>query len=137
MVHTPDLKTLLLERADHPGYWQSVTGSQEKGETLVQTAEREIHEETGFDVGAFGLTDWNLTFRFEIFPEWRHRYAPEITHNDEHVFGLRVPEALPVQLNPREHVRFVWLPCEEAADRVFSWTNAAAIKRLPEFAPRP
>jgi len=40
VVHTPDLQVLLLERADHRGYWQSVTGSQNEGETLEQTAVR-------------------------------------------------------------------------------------------------
>ena len=134
MVHTSDLRVLLLERANHPDYWQSVTGSQDAGESLVGTARREIKEETGIDASADALTDWGLQFRFEIFPEWRHRYAPDITHNDEHVFGLRLPTTLSITVNPREHVGFVWLPHKEAADKVFSWSNAAAIRRLPEFA---
>lgn len=136
IVHTHDLSVLLLERADHPGYWQSVTGSQDQGETLLDTAVREVEEETRLDAREYSLTDWGLQYRFEIFPEWRHRYAPGITHNDEHVFGLLLPEPLSITPNPREHVGFVWLPHLEAAEKVFSWSNAAAIRRLPEFAPK-
>src|SRR6266480_3155150 len=93
LVHTRDLSVLLLERADYPGFWQSVTGSQEPGETLGETAVRELREETGIDAGAFGgVVDWQLTNEYAIFPRWRHRYPAGTTHNTEHVFALEVPE---------------------------------------------
>lgn len=130
VIHSDDLQVLLLERADAPGYWQSVTGSQDAGETLRETAIREVGEETGLDAGAFALSDWHLEYRFEIFERWRHRYAPGVTHNTEHVFGLRLPQPRPVTLSPREHLNQVWLPWREAADKCFSWSNAAAIRRL-------
>jgi dATP pyrophosphohydrolase len=136
IIFTHEFQVLLLERADHPGYWQSVTGSQDEGESLFETAIREVEEETGLDACEYSLTDWGVQYRFEIFTEWRHRYAPGITHNDEHVFGLRLPEPVSITTNSREHLGFVWLPYEEAAERVFSWSNAAAIRRLPEFAPK-
>lgn len=132
VVYTPDLQVLLLERADHPGFWQSVTGSQDAGETLVETAVREVGEETGFDARQLLLTDWQLENQFEIYAHWRHRYAPGVTHNTEHVFGLLAPRPLPVTLSPREHLRFEWLPWPQAADRAFSWTNAMAIRQLPQ-----
>lgn len=132
VIHTPDLQVLLMERADAPGLWQSVTGSQDVGETLVQTAVREVAEETGLDARRFDLSDWRLTNEFEIFERWRHRYAPGVTHNTEHVFGLSVPALSPVTLSPREHLAFIWLPWQEAADKCFSWSNAAAIRRLGE-----
>jgi dATP pyrophosphohydrolase len=131
VIHTPALDVLLLERADRPGYWQSVTGSQDEGETLVETAAREVMEETGIEAGRYALEDWNLQNVFEIYPVWRHRYAPGVTHNTEHVFGLCVPERLPVRLEPREHLAAEWLPWREAAGRVFSWTNRKAILSLP------
>ena len=131
VVHTRELQVLLLERADHPGYWQSVTGSQQEGETLEQTAVREVAEETGLDALSYGLSDWGLQNQYEIFPEWRWRYAPGVTHNTEHVFGLRVPAAGPVRVSPREHLGYEWLGWEVAAQRCFSWSNAAAIRRLP------
>jgi dATP pyrophosphohydrolase len=134
VIHTPDLKVLLLERADHPGYWQSVTGSQDEGETLEQTAVREVAEETGLDARRHVLTDWRLQTQYEIFPEWRWRYAPGVTHNTEHVFGLMLPAPCDVLVAPREHLSFLWLPWQEAAQRCFSWSNAAAIRRLPETA---
>ena len=134
VIHTLDLQVLLLERADAPGLWQSVTGSQEAGETLLETAIREAREETGLDAGQYALTDWNLENRFEIFGRWRHRYAPGVTHNTEHAFSLELPAPLPVRLAPAEHLNQTWLPWREAADKVFSWTNVAAIERLPEMA---
>ena len=134
VIYTRRLQVLLLERADHPGYWQSVTGSQDDSETLEQTAVREVREETGLDASAYVLSDWRLRNEYEIFPEWRWRYAPGVTHNTEHVFGLEVPAAVDVRIAPREHLSFVWLPWAEAAQRCFSWSNAAAIRKLPERA---
>lgn len=131
VIHTPDLKVLLLERADHPGFWQSVTGSQDAGEALADTAAREVAEETGIDARRYRLEAWNLQNVYEIYPVWRHRYAPGVTHNTEHVFGLEVPEEVPVKVAPREHLSAQWLPWQEAAERVFSWSNRRAIRMLP------
>jgi dATP pyrophosphohydrolase len=132
VIYTPQLDVLLLERADHPGFWQSVTGSQDEGETLGQTAAREVAEETGIEAGRNELADWNLQNVFEIYPVWRGRYAPGVTHNTEHVFGLRVPGRVAVRVAPREHLAAEWVPWREAADRVFSWSNRKAILMLPE-----
>ncbi|MBL8317322.1 MAG: dihydroneopterin triphosphate diphosphatase [Burkholderiaceae bacterium] len=137
VIHTPARQVLLIERADKPGYWQSVTGSLDTpDEPLVQTCIREVAEETGIVIGAGGvmldnLRDWHLVNVYEIYPVWRHRYAPGVTHNTEHVFGLTVPAGIAVQLNPREHLQHVWLPWREAADRCFSPSNAEAILHLP------
>lgn len=130
VIYTLDGRVLLMERADAPGLWQSVTGSRNEGETLVQTAVREVHEETGLDADRFDLTAWGIENRFEIYERWRNRYAPGVTHNTEHVFGLALPETQPVILSPREHLRYVWLPWEAAAERCFSSSNAAAIRLL-------
>ena len=131
LVYTPDRHVLLIERADFPDHWQSVTGSQEPGESLPVTASRELLEETGIDARAYGtLTDWQMSNVYEIFPKWRHRYAPGTTHNTEHVFALEVPAPVPVTLNPREHLRFAWLPWRDAAAKCFSWSNRAAIEAL-------
>jgi dATP pyrophosphohydrolase len=136
VVHTPELEVLLLERADRPGFWQSVTGSQHEGETLRETALREVREETGLDAARYELTDWGKQNRYEIYPSWRHRYPPGVTYNTEHVFGLRVPQALPIELEPAEHLRYEWLPWRQAAEKVFSWSNAEAIRELPQRAAR-
>jgi dATP pyrophosphohydrolase len=132
VIHTAQLQVLLLERADRPGYWQSVTGSQHEGESLRDTAIREVGEETGIDAREYPLSEWNLQNVFEIYPIWRHRYAPGVTHNTEHVFGLELPAPVPVRVAPREHLGAVWLPWQEAAERCFSWSNRRAISMLPE-----
>ena len=131
VIHTGDGEVLLLERADAPGFWQSVTGSQDAGETLRDTAIREVREETGLDATQYELTPWHIQTRYEIYERWRHRYAPGVTHNTEHVFGLRLPAPLPVMLAPREHLRYEWLPWDKAAERCFSPSNAEAIRLLP------
>jgi len=132
VIHTRDLQVLLLERATHAGYWQSVTGSQEEGEPLLTTAIREVGEETGIKVLAEGLVDWQLSNRYEIFAEWRHRYAPGVLHNTEHVFSLLLPAGQPVTIAAEEHLRYCWLPWREAAAKCFSWSNRDAILMLPE-----
>lgn len=130
VIYAADGQVLLLERADAPGFWQSVTGSQDPGETLEQTAIREVREETGLDAAQFELAPWGIETRYEIYARWRHRYAPDVTHNTEHVFGLKLPAPQPVALAPREHLQFEWLPWQTAADRCFSPSNADAIRQL-------
>jgi len=132
VIHSATLDVLLLERADHPGYWQSVTGSRDGGETLRETALREVGEETGLDAARYDLTDWQQQNEYEIYPHWRHRYPPGVTRNTEHVFSLQVPRDVDVRLAPREHLDYVWLPWQEAAAKVFSPSNRAAILQLPE-----
>ena len=131
VIHSADLQVLLLERADRPGFWQSVTGSCDPDESdLAQTARREVLEETGLNADEFELRDWQKQNQYEIYPHWRARYAPGVTQNTEHVFGLCLPAPRPVVLAPREHLRYQWLPWRDAADVVFSWSNAEAIREL-------
>ncbi len=133
VVYTPDLQVLLLERADKSGFWQSVTGSQEPGETLDETAIRELREETGLDAMQYRLENWNITHRFEIYKHWSSRYAPGTTRNTEHAFGLQVPNTIPVRISSREHLAYEWVPRDLAIDKVFSWTNAAVLQALPYY----
>jgi dATP pyrophosphohydrolase len=139
VIHTPRLDVLLIERADAPGYWQSVTGSKDSAEeSLVDTCVREVREETGIEIGTpavplAALRDCGLVNVYEIYPRWRARYAPGVTHNTEHVFALEVPAGTPVALAPREHTALQWLPWREAADACFSPSNAEAILHLPRW----
>ena len=107
-------------------------------ETVIAeaTAVREVREETGVDVQGAGcqLTDWRLENVYDIYPQWRGRYAPGVTRNTEHVFGLRVPCGTAVRLDPREHTAHRWLPWREAADCCYSPSNAEACLLLPRFA---
>jgi dihydroneopterin triphosphate diphosphatase len=139
VIHTPALDVLLIKRADAADFWQSVTGSKDvEHETYLSTAIREVLEETGIGCGpgsklADRLRDWHLENVYEIYPAWRHRYAPEVNRNTEHLFGLQVPDATPITLNPREHTSHQWLPFRDAAAACFSPSNAEAILMLPRF----
>lgn len=138
VVHTAGGEVLLLERADHPGFWQSVTGSRASlDEPLRATCAREVAEETGFVAADDAFDDWHLVHRYAIFPQWRHRYAAGVTHNTEHVFGLAVAQPFVPRLAPDEHTAFRWLPWRAAADCCFSWTNAQAIRRLQALTEAP
>ncbi|MDQ6685605.1 MAG: dihydroneopterin triphosphate diphosphatase [Pseudomonadota bacterium] len=137
VIHTAALDVLLLERADAPGFWQSVTGSKDRPEELLtETCRREVHEETGFDLGAHAacLRDWRAQNVYAIYARWRHRYAAGVTDNTEHVFSLLVPSRFTPTLAPREHAAYEWLAWDGAAARCFSPTNAAAIRQLPALA---
>jgi len=132
VIHTADLQVLMMERAGWKDFWQSVTGSvASEAEPLRDTAVREVREETGLDAARYGLQDWGIENRFEIFKRHRSRYAPGVTHNLEHVFSLTVPAPVAVTLDPSEHSSFKWLPWREAAVLTLSWTNRDAILALP------
>lgn len=138
VIHTPALEVLLLERAAHPGFWQSVTGSLDRpDEAPAQAARREVLEESGIDATDLPLADWRLANAFEIYAHWRGRFAPGTTHNTEHVFGLTVPDRREVRLAPDEHRAQRWLPWREAAAACFSWSNRDAIRMLATRVPRP
>jgi dATP pyrophosphohydrolase len=131
VVHTAAGEVLLMERAARPGFWQSVTGSLDRMDESPQAAAgRELLEETGIDPARGSLQRWPLCYTFEIFAQWRHRFAAGTTHNTEHVFGFRLPGVLPVTLAPDEHVASLWLPWREAAAKCFSWSNRDAIGML-------
>ena len=137
VIYTRALEVLLLRRADTPdvAFWQSVTGSKNHArESYARTAAREVHEETGLDCTRGGtLQDWRLQNVYSIYPRWLHRYASGVVQNTERVFGLQLPRAVAVTLNPREHSAYRWLAYREAAQCCFSASNAEAILLLPRF----
>jgi dATP pyrophosphohydrolase len=134
VIYKSNRDVLLIERADRVGFWQSVTGSLDRSdEDLAQAATREVFEETGIAVDqlpADALRNLHHQIEYEIYPEWRFRYAPGVTRNTEHWFALQVPENTSIQLSPREHVAYEWLPFAEAALKCFSPSNGEAILKL-------
>ena len=134
VIYKSSGEVLLIERADKAGFWQSVTGSVDViDEDLSLAAAREVLEETGIDVKSLpagSLQDMNHQIEYEIYPQWRYRYAPGVIKNTEHWFSLRVPDDTPVILAPREHVAYQWLPYREAGSKCFSRSNGEAILQL-------
>ena len=134
VIHTPQCDVLLIERIDHPGFWQCVTGSKDSlQEELQCTAQREVAEETGIFASVSRFKNWSVSNVYDIYPAWQHRYAPDITRNTEHVFSLCVPSGTQIVLSPVEHTAFQWLPYRSAADACYSPSNAEAILMLPRF----
>jgi dATP pyrophosphohydrolase len=128
VVYTTAGDVLMLQRRKPAGYWQSVTGSLERGESPHAAAQRELREETGLVVD---IVDCHKSSRFKIHPAWRDRYAPDIDENVEHVFRAELRQAVDIELNPEEHGSFRWLSRATAARQATSPTNQAAIMDLP------
>ena len=133
IIYTKQLDILLLSRCDKKNFWQSVTGSLEKNESPIYTAKREVFEETGIVCDNYLLEDWNLNHQYKIFSHWRHRYRPGVLYNTEHIFGLELPQKLPISLAPEEHNDFKWVGLDSAKKLVFSWTNVKALEKLSEI----
>ena len=130
VVHTPELECLLLERVEPRGFWQSVTGTLRSAETPAECAARELAEETG--LGSVGLRDAQVQRSFPILPAWRSRYAPGVDSNVEHHWYLEVPAVRAIEIEPTEHVAYLWLPVDAAIEKVASWTNREALQRLKD-----
>lgn len=122
-------KVLMLQRRDDSEFWQSVTGSLAEKETPFLTALREVQEETGWDVNAekFKLTDCRESIEFEIFPHFRYKYAPNVTHSKEYWFLLELPDERVPSLT--EHLAYQWLEAGQAAELTKSPNNREAIRK--------
>jgi dihydroneopterin triphosphate diphosphatase len=127
-VYTAGGEFLLIERRRPPGFWQSVTGSMEWGESADTAARRELAEETGITQGMLINLQW--TQAYAIQARFGHTYAPGVTHNLEHAFALKVPARCEVRLAPNEHSEFRWLGAKEALQLASSHTNRAVIEQL-------
>ena len=131
VVYTRSGQVLLLQRADHPEFWQSITGSMEWDDiSPLATALRELYEETGIRVPPDALRDWHIHQRYVLFPQWRHKYAPGVTENTEHLFSLELPQEIAIAISPGEHSDYRWVGFSAAAEQVFSWTNREALLML-------
>jgi len=127
VVHTDD-EVLLIKRADHECFWQSVTGSLEWKEEKEVTAARELKEETG--ISGYPITFSGIRRSYEILEQWRYKFAPGVTRNFESLYFCHLPEKVEITIDPDEHTEYVWLPHEEAKEKAWSWTNKLAIQML-------
>ena len=78
VIHNTNGDVLLIERADRPGFWQSVTGSLDfPHEPTREAAIREVFEETGIDITVLpgdALQDMQHAIEYEIYPDWVNTY---------------------------------------------------------------
>lgn len=120
-------RVLLLQRMDDASFWQSVTGALEEGELPIETAYREVFEETGIDAKSLGLriNNHHKQNKYIIRKRWQHRYPPGTEHNIEHVFSLKVRSNTPISLT--EHLQYEWVSKEEALQRLWSPSNREAV----------
>jgi dATP pyrophosphohydrolase len=128
VIYTAGGEFLLLERRRPPGFWQSVTGSLECGESAESAASRELEEETGITQGA--LRDLHWSQEYDILPSFGKTYAPGVTRNLEHAFALQLPRRVPVRMSESEHAQYRWLPAADAIELASSSSNRAVIERL-------
>ena len=122
-------RVLMLQRRDDPDFWQSVTGSLETDETPTETAIRELWEEVRLKIEAksTALFDCDESIEFEIFPHFRYKYAPNVTHCREHWFLLAVEQEFTPELT--EHLAFQWVLPTRAIQMTKSPNNAEAIRK--------
>lgn len=122
-------RVLMLQRRDDPDFWQSVTGSLETDETPAETAIRELWEEVRLKIEAksTALFDCDESIEFEIFPYFRYKYAPNVTHCREHWFLLAVEQEFTPELT--EHLAFQWVSPTRAIQMTKSPNNAEAIRK--------
>ena len=129
VIYTASGQTLLLKR-NRPVFWQSITGSLKwPDESAPDAAYRELEEETGIHASS-GWRNWHHRYSFPILPEYRHRYAPGVSDNKEHLFSLELPETCQPVLSDAEHSSGLWLPIEDAIAKVWSWSNRDALERV-------
>lgn len=128
VVHT-DNEALLLRRKAPFEFWQSVTGSLLPQESHAAAAARELREETGLsDEGRLSCT--GVSRRFEIDPRWRNRFGSGVTDNLEYEYRYKLPGRVEISLDEYEHTAMEWVTLVDALDRVWSWTNKAALRQL-------
>ncbi|TMO61826.1 dihydroneopterin triphosphate diphosphatase [Pseudoalteromonas aurantia] len=124
VIYNANNEFLLIRRTDDINFWQSVTGGIDEGELPIDTAYRELLEETGIDAKQQDLviTDLEKTHQYEIRPCWRHRYIENAITNTEYVFSICVPNQTQIKLDPNEHTAYKWLPQQAAA--ALAWSNS-------------
>jgi len=132
IIFTTKFKVLLLKKNSKRDLWQSVTGSIELGEDPYDTALRELQEETGINKQRSDLIFDDLSHKFMIYSEWIDRYKESTYSNKEYIFSLKLNDEVSVKLS-REHSNYKWVDLNEAIHLVFSWTNKAALKAIPNF----
>lgn len=107
-------EVLLLETPG--GKWGLPKGTPSEGETIQQTALREVREETGLEV--------ELEEELDAIEYWFVRSAERTRFHKQVHFWLMRPVGGSIEQHDHEHVSVRWFPLPEALRRV-AFANAA------------
>ena len=136
VCHPDERRVLVFERKNAPGQWQFPQGGMDTGETPLQSAHRELREETG-------LSDAEVRLLGE-FPEWLAYQWPEGMASAKSKGGLRLGqvhrwfffELLDASTEPRcdlrEFVDWQWVTPQWILDRVIEFRRTAYRRALGE-----
>ena len=132
LVHDSDRILLLHRRAERGNFWQPVTGSIEEGELPLETARRELVEETGHPGDPRPL-DLEQSFLIESAYLAAKHDGPIIA--SEINFASTLDSRLPIKLDPEEHDGHGWFTFAEAYEKI-RWTDdREALERLESQVP--
>jgi 8-oxo-dGTP pyrophosphatase MutT (NUDIX family) len=121
-------EVLAVQRcAELGGYWHTIAGGIEPGESPEEAARRELAEETGLRVETVGAAFVNRHPLDQEPPESRARFAPGITEVPVHAYLVDVPDDWEPELD-WEHDEYRWCRAESAAD-AYRWPETGEALR--------
>ena len=119
LVHDGDRVLLLHRRAERGNFWQPITGSIEEGEQPLETARRELVEETGHRGDPQSL---ELKQSFLIESAYlASKYAGPIIASEIN-FAAALDSRLPIRMDAEEHDAHGWFTFAEAYEKI-RWTD--------------
>jgi lipoyl(octanoyl) transferase len=130
LIHDGDRVLLLHRRPERGNFWQPITGSIEAGEQPLETARREIVEETG---NGSEPAEMDLRQSFMIESHYLAARYPTPIIASEIGFHARLSSHLPIRMDAEEHDEFGWFSFAEAYERI-KWTDdREALEKLEDM----
>ncbi len=116
---TEGSKEYLLIKAKNGGHWDFPKGHMEAGETEIETALREVKEETGLSVSLIPGFRESISYVDTV----KHKYKTV-------VFFLAVINSQEVKIQESEIVDFEWLNYDDALERLTYQNSKEAFRKM-------